>query len=382
VPVPPNVSLSEVYARMERALDQGNGRVFHATILLELQNAIPDLPPTAVGAITSSSAKLDLWVDASAGVVRGEMRLNPPSNDAGAAARWIVRKNRIFNVDQDGTGRIVESVTCRGSDSVIIAQLMGCSSYFEKSTTRVESGAYQGHRAVVLVTVGTATDEDSSSPFEERLYLDSRSYLPLSAEGMSKHSPSNAQDSHESRHYEVEFVDRSTLAKDFFEPAAIGYAEADPAANLQPAVNGMRIYWLGYEFAGPAGLSPLSLLQGSATRPVPPYYESVRIAYKLRGSSRGSALAALTLREYPADTLQTPNPYAGGRVFPDQQGWMADVSIQGGRAAIFYDKGSRRYMGQAYFDTTIVLVTDEGATSIPGSRDAMIAILKALRPYQ
>jgi hypothetical protein len=51
-------------------------------------------------------------------------------------------------------------------------------------------------------------------------------------------------------------VPRDSLASDFFDPAAVGYAEADLEAELD-ALDG-EVYWLGQDFSGSTSLPSLT----------------------------------------------------------------------------------------------------------------------------
>ncbi len=378
--IPPNLTLDEVYARMERALDGGAGNVFHASISENASFTSSVMTPPSGGA--SASSTYDLWIDARNGVARLESRT--PSEHGDAVERLIVRKDGTYRVSADGrSGGSGDSLTCRGTSSALITRLMLCSNALEQSRTSIEPGTFEGQPTVVLHTTGILRGEDERQPFENRLYVDIASYLPLGAVTSTEEGPGIPFATRGSRRYRVEFVSRASLAGDFFEPTAIAYATPNPAANMRSDVEGMRVYWIGSEFAGPPGAPPLSLLGGGVTHAVPAYFESFRVSYELKGTNkRGhTPTTAITLRQYPADTWQTPNPYGHG-VFPDQQGKSEDVPIPGGRAALFRVHGSNdRYTAQAYFDTTVVLVTDERASPLWGSHDAMIEILKALRPY-
>jgi hypothetical protein len=41
-----------------------------------------------------------------------------------------------------------------------------------------------------------------------------------------------------------------------------------------------------------------------------------------------------------------------------------------------------RYVAQVYFDTTVILVVDSDQPSSISDRDSMLAVIKALRPYE
>jgi hypothetical protein len=371
--IPANLTLDDVYARMEQALDGGDGRVLHASVVIEdVRSPLPT--PQGVESSDAEDYADQLWFHATSGVARVETRVRLEGESQDRVVRSIVRDDGTFRVDSNGVSHDVYSLTCRGSDSVLLAQLMRCANYLEKSTTRVESGQDSGASVIVLVTTGTLSDEDSTNPFTMRLYVDLSTYLPTASELETESDTGTTQGSYRVRsRYDVEYVERSSLAADFFDPASIGWVEADPTARLRADVGGMRVYWLGSEVDLGTGGPTLSLfLGGIQPGGTGPGYRAT-LSYEEQGGRRNYPV--LNLQEYPLD--------AWNALAPSEEIDPEDIQLPDGRAVLFRIPASYdRYVAQVYFDTTVILVVDSDQPSSISDRDSMLAVIKALRPYE
>lgn len=154
----------------------------------------------------------------------------------------------------------------------------------------------------------------------------------------------------------------------------------DPEANLRAGVDGMRVYWLGRELDAPSA-PPLALLRaGVMTGQFPPGYR-VTATYEQQGGRRNYPV--IDLQEFPTEAWNALRPDTGGHFWNGAGVTREDVPVPGGRAALFRVPASyERYVAHVYFDTTVVLISDFDDPSPYSNREAMIAIIGALRPYQ
>ncbi|TAK57535.1 MAG: hypothetical protein EPO22_12060 [Dehalococcoidia bacterium] len=368
---------------MEQALDGGRDNVLHVTVTVtDVQTSMPTPEGLADLDLDLADYADQVWIDAANGVARVETKARTESDSTDRVTRTIVRSDGTFHVDSDGNSRDVESLTCRGSDSALLAQLMRCGNYLEKSTTTVQSATADGRPAIVLVTTGELPSEDWSAPFEHRLSVDPALYLPVGAELSETLSGGNSKfDMQLKQRYDIDFVDRSSLADDFFELSSIGYAEKDPAANLRADVDGMRVYWLGLEFDPGTGGAPLVLLRTSTPGgQFPPGYRST-VTYELKGGRRNYPV--ISLQEFPIEAWEELKPDSAGHIWNAAGVTREDVTIPGGRAVLFRVRASyERYIAHVYFDTTVILIGDADQPSPYANREAMLALIKGLRPFE
>jgi hypothetical protein len=360
---------------MERALDGGSDRVLHASIVIEdVTSSFPT--PEGFDKIDPEDYAQQEWIDAAHGVARMEARVRLRGEDEDRVTRSIVRGDGSFRVDSDGTSHDFDSLTCRGSTSVLLARLMQCGNPLEKSTTSVEPGEYGGAAAIVVITTGTLSDEDTTTPFTMRLYVDPSSYLPLAGDLETDLNTGTTQGSYRMRtRYDVEFVRRLSLPKDFFDIAAIGWVQGDPTAKLRADVEGMGVYWLGRDFALSIGPTLTLLRGGILPGTTPPGYRAT-LSYEEKGGKRNYPV--LDLQEFPVAAWNALGPQTFG-----EQNDPEDIQLPDGRAVLFRIPASYdRYVAQVYFDTTVILIVDSDQPSAFSNHDAMVEVIKGLRPYR
>jgi hypothetical protein len=229
---PSELSLDEVYGRMEGAIER-DGQVFHAHArIAAISTTYPTPVPgsedaaeaTAAAGRDLSGGGTEMWLDSRAGSGRIEERWFA---DPTRITRLLVRPDETFRTGENDNS-VVRSLRCRGTDSPLLTRLMLCGNYLEESTTAVMDGSYGGREALVLVTEGDLPSHDWTTQFTSRLFIDRETWLPLASEQTQTTDTGTAVFEIEVTHvYENSFVSRSSLADDFFEPSAIGYVERD-----------------------------------------------------------------------------------------------------------------------------------------------------------
>ena len=260
-----DLSFNDVYQRVTQAITR-EGSVFHTTIRISRAEVTPPAPtPTPGGRWTTDEAldayKVEIWVDTRAVLARtDESGLSETASGTKIYRQQIIRSNDSFST-MDGKATEWarrsggESIRCRGSDSPLLAQLMLCMNGLEKSQTTVMTGQFGSRDAIVLATEGVAPDEDRNSPFTARVYVDKTTWLPIAEEYRLDYG---SEITDETSTYDNDFVARSSLPADFFEPDAIGYVP-DPEALLKKMDPGIPVYWLGLHGLGSDGRPDLEL---------------------------------------------------------------------------------------------------------------------------
>jgi len=379
--IPAGLTRDEVYGRMEAALD-ADGDIVHVSVVVEEVDFGDDPTPEAFAYFDPEEYAEQLWLNARDEVVRVETRTRYRNAEEDRVSKAIVRTDGTFRVDGEGESNSVESLSCRGSESPLVAQLMRCGNYLEESTTSVESGEYDGRTAIVLVTEGELPSHDWTSPFENRLYIDPSSNLPVAAD-MRTSLPGDSTELNyrvQSR-YDIELLDPSSLPGDFFEPSSIGYVERDPRGDLTATIDGMRVYWLGERYTPAASGAPLALQLGtSSPGRFPPGYRAT-LTYGLADDPYGPPV--ISLQEFPVDAWSQLRPDSGGHMWNSAGAAREEIEIPYGRATLFRLPSSyERYLAHVYFESTVILLGEHDEPSPYASREAFVELIKALRPYE
>jgi len=306
-----------------------------------------------------------LWFFEEDGAVRIETWRKAEDEEAEKSIRIVREKT----AERDETGRpTADPLTCRGTDSALLTQLVRCGNYLEESTT------------IVLYSEGDLPSHDWTAAFKAWLYLDPASYLPVAAR-LWEGAPFGDEDGAPlelefSYRYEHEFVDRDSLSTDFF----VGTPEPDPAANLVPEVGGMRVYWLGRRFDPGGGLPSVTLMGAGTTKDDQRYGPTYRASIEYEGGTRNYPV--IGFQEYSLDTWkQLARPGTG---FVPEGTPVQQIVLPDGRADVFRtdDPDYERYRALVYFETTVVMVGDFDEPNSYSSLAAFVAVVKALRPYE
>ena len=236
--IPANLTLDDVYAQMERALDGGADRVLHASIVVvDYSSPLPTPPPP----FDWNSLAQQVWIDVARKVARYDSR---PLNETVDVSRRIVSADGTFRVSPDGSSSQTDPRPCQATGSVLLGQLILCDDPTEKSTTTVEPGEYDGKAAIILVTTGTISDSDGKYAFTRRLYVDPASYVPVAADDETTIGRAVLK---ARARYDVEFVDRSSLAANFFEPEGIGWYNRRQRLRRRSRVRSMAWWCTGWD---------------------------------------------------------------------------------------------------------------------------------------
>jgi hypothetical protein len=352
-----------------------DGSVLHVTITVDSYQA-----SGIDAALDFDELRDEMWLDGKEKRARIEKRW--PASEGAMEQREIVVGDGLYRAVTDERPTRLRALTCRGSTSPILAPLMGCTNYLEESTTTVEAGEYDGAHVLVLATHGDLPSHDWTATFSHRLYLEPETFLPLGDE-IDQSIPADGEEMRVmiERKYDVEEVPRESLPANYFEPSSIGYAESDPAANLESQVVGMRVYWLGKDYVAPLGLPDLTLHSASSrTSAGSPGYRAT-LAYRRADDEFGAPL--ISLQEYPLDAWDALQPDTGGHIWNTLGVSREDVILPSGRAVIFRVPSTyERYLAHVYLGSTVILVGDYDEATPYASRDAFLALVGALTPVE
>ncbi|HLB24597.1 MAG TPA: hypothetical protein VJP07_10930 [Dehalococcoidia bacterium] len=389
-PPPPAVqqsALSVIYGRMLQAISRP-GEVYHPTVT----TVIFQEPFT----VTTVS---ELWIDPAS--QRARVFVRTAFGDFGEkASTWIIDGDRWYETQEDGTVRKREAVRCRDSDSVLLSLLLGCRDFTESAITApIDVETFEGTPVAALYTQGTIRRKAEDTVFIDTLYVHARTFLPIALErsgslrpratGPDDRRPGTAIG--QITRYTQGFVPGDSLAPDFFDPAALGYVEPDPAAPvLQPSPD-FTYYWLDRE-TQPAGLPPLALkgsfVAEAAARPLLRY----RAVLKYRPGADEFGETLVELQEWRADEWDTLVASGADPAGALDCAMVTEVDLGGrGRAMIYAgrDPAGPNSGDCSQADDTFFAVAHAGSAviriSAPGadpwnSEEGMRAALAALVP--
>lgn len=382
-----DVTLAEVYEHMEQAITR-EGHVFHTRIeTVSVQHTFPTPTPEEKAESRNifgdlSGVWYELWLEPA--TATGRVEHHYVSGDGPAVSSRIVTRDEAFRVNE-GQSAETSALLCRGSDSSLLAQLMMCGNYLEESHTRVMSATYDGRDVIALLTEGDLPSHDWTSPFTNTLYVDPDTWLPIANESHSE-IPESDDRSFELEYFTVyksEFIPRSSLADDFFQPSALGYVPRDPEASLKKKDPGIPVYWLGTEFDG-GGSLPTLQIQSSGVHadrdPRLPRLYLVNIEYGDAGDEHGPPIIGMqewATAEWEAFLAQS----RGGNAWDEPGVVSEEIALADGRALLYRMAGrwgGDRYLAHVYLPGTMIMVMDFDSPSLYNNREGFLAVIHGL----
>lgn len=375
---PEELTLDGLYERMEQALARP-GYVLHTTTRYEKVEYDGDTPALPEGYKPEEYAP-QFWTYPLEHAIRTERKSWREEEPHEYIDRKIVLERTQL---RDATGRPTdEPLTCRGTGSALLTRLMGCGNYLEESTSTVQIEEHGGNWAYVIATTGELPSHDWTMEFDSRLFVDPVTHLPRAIETETRppnDDPYLPRKSRVVESYAHEFIPRTSLPADFFDPTSIGIVEVDPATKLQPMVDGMRVYWLGSLFQPGGGIGQLTLDRAGVDeeRRYPP-----GIAANLDYESETRGRGAIGLQEFRYEEWNALNPETGGHIWNSAN--SKEELVFPDRRAVLYQipNDYKRYTAHVYFETTVVLITDFDDPGTHSSREAFIAVIEGLRPFE
>lgn len=361
-------SVQEVYANMLDAIDQP-GKVLHTRMTYRTNSPI-----------SADSYSSELWLDPANGRARQAVEFD------GRQTAGIIDGHGSYLVEDDGNSRAVEALTCRESDSPVLSTLVGCASYIEESQTRVgTTSSYRGRAVVTLVTDAESSGSDETFMFTDHLYVDANTWLPVALEREGTVDTGELRDFTTNVQYEHEWLDRSSLAGDFFELASIGYVEHDPADDLAQAFD-VDVYWLGKEFDPGDGSLPALVLRGAAPYRAPGGLTMYRASLAYRSANDEFGPPMVGLQEWRRDEWDEWLAQSHGGNW-----WDADDADRTGyalpdRDIVVFRRPAEgwdgdRYLAWVYFADTMVMIMDFDSPSPYNSDAGIRALAEGLVPY-
>jgi hypothetical protein len=159
---------------------------------------------------------------------------------------------------------LTHAATCYGG-GVAVSALLGCPSPTDDaSTISARHGSWHGIPALVLLFHRTSGGEDTTETVDGREFLDAKTALPLAQEETGRITGEGDFTLHRTTTFAGSFVDSSSVAADFFDPASLGWQTADPEKDLPTDV---PVYWLGRTFHPGVGGLPVLRLSGVENHP-------------------------------------------------------------------------------------------------------------------
>ena len=379
-------TLEEVYRRAGVSLRQ-QGCVYHETVEVDAD----------MGFITYSGTT-ERWTDAYQGLAREEA-------DLGQRGKMTSVLTAEAKYVRNPSGRVVatpgKTWRCYGA-GVAASAVLGCPGPTERSTTEVQQGEYAGRPAIVLVTTGTSSGSDETFTFTKRLYLDPDTYLPRAMESEGQVDFGQVKPTHERRVYRHELIRAESLPADLFDPASIGYAPPDPQGPLNQPMPDMKVYWLGREFPGAAGLPPLVLAKTDQPSGGPGY----RFLLHYARADDPFGPPVVTLQLWPRGAWGGSIERSKGMNMWEDPCWeQREIALAEGQAKLFAgftsdvvrlpaneqrDCPTRphdSFIAHAYLGQTVVFATAPGSSGAQGmakspydTGEGLEAVVRALRP--
>lgn len=255
----PGPPVAEVYERVAVALTQP-GMVAHVTFDAEASDAW-------------ISGQREAWLDVSNDAARDQTikTYRSPSVSTTRQTGVIYGRGASYVVGEDGRAFKGPNAGCPGAAKRVLTLFAQCPVAPGNVDTHTEADRrFDGEEALALVTTGKLSGIDSVVEVHNVLFVDPLTYLPLAYEskGTDRYAlGGHEQQFHTTTRYRVDFVSRDSLPPDFFDPASIGYTEADPEEALAAVEQKFPVFWLGREYPGAGSLPALGL---SGVRTVEP----------------------------------------------------------------------------------------------------------------
>lgn len=227
---PTSALVAKLYAMSAESIRRG---VYHATITVRKKG--PGFSPGL------SDGTYDQWVD----VARDTAKTTGPEE-----ALLVVGKTQW---SKDSHQR---AVGCHGA-SPAASLVLGCPGPLESSTASASPDRHQGKSAISIRTVGAFLASDWTTKFRRTLWVDPHTALPIAADTSGTYDEGQPKSFAVHTTWTHEFIERTSLPRDFFSPESVGY-RAGQRLRVLPA--NLPVYWLGDQFDPGAGLPTLSSL--------------------------------------------------------------------------------------------------------------------------
>lgn len=215
---------------------------------------------------------------------------------------------------------------CRGTTLPGLLLFLDCRGDVEVAVT-LSHANFEGREVVQIRSTGDAASIDSLVEIDNVLYVDSESGVPIAA--YPEYTRANSL-----TRYEHEFVERSSLPGDFFEPDGIGFK--DPAGAIDAGAIA-PLYWLGATIAG-AGEVPGLTLQDSHVEPFDGG-NLVTLKYRLSNEEFGEAVVNVTT--HARRTFESLQRLGDGWYFEKRCASIVELTISGARTAVLAEQNAK-----------------------------------------
>jgi hypothetical protein len=325
--VPPGPPAADVYSGVAAALTRP-GMVAHVAFDAETSDVW-------------ISGQREAWLDVSNDAARDQTTTTyrSPSVSTTRQTGVIYRRGASYAVGEDRRPVKAPNEGCPGSAKRVLALFARCPVARDKVDTHTEAGRrFDGAEALALITTGKLSGVDSVVEVHNALFIDPFTYLPLAyeSEGTDRYALGGYERKfHTTTRYRITFVSRDSLPPDFFDPASIGYTEADPEQALAAVQQKFPVFWLGLEYPGAGSLPALAL---SPVRTVEPSQTELGPTLQLMYSEVSDQFAELvSVSEVSAAYLRFDLATGGGGEpwRRDPCGSRTELAVPGVHATVY-----------------------------------------------
>jgi hypothetical protein len=219
-----SLTVDDVFARMGEAMTS-DGQILHMNVTRTIR-----YDDTAYARDEETEIWLDFARDA-AHITRDWHTLQPPSRMPDGRTSSVLASGSQYFVDEGGKAQKLETPGCDPTGKSTMTILHACYGARDQVTTQVVPAArYEGRHVLSLRTDGRAAGIDTVFEFREDLFIDPRTYLPLAVVTSGTLSGINVQEIRETSLFRHEFVARTSVAENLFDPSSVGYVAPEARA--------------------------------------------------------------------------------------------------------------------------------------------------------
>ena len=237
------LTVESVYSRAVQSMSRP-GFVLHTTVTY---------PQATTRAGDTVTPKSELWLDGEADAARihwtGITEGYADESENLIVGGYIYNIHRPINPgEKTSAERDSYKNPCSGSNHAVIGVLFECLQLPVDATTPVpfvDAEEFEGRQLLAIVVQTTASTSAESVTLHNALYLDPDTFLPVAR--ATEYSTRDTSGQPMIARYQNEFLARSQIEADFFDPHAVGYGLQNAAQLLDALAQKTPIYWLGEE---------------------------------------------------------------------------------------------------------------------------------------
>ena len=301
--------LDDAYALMTRAMSRP-GMVLHTT-------STTTYNPTCV-------SSTEAWISDGGEKVRALSSSQCQGREGGGRTTLSVQGGWYF-ADRGGNQGSRAFDGCRGTTLPGLLFFLQCSGDVDVAVTHSHM-KFEGRKVVQIRSIGDASGIDSLVMIDSVLYVDPATGLPIAG------NPDERSNS--MGRYEHEFIERSSLPADFFEPEGIGFTNATDVIEPDAIT---PLYWLGATTAGTDGLPGLTLQDSH----VEPFDGGNLVTLKYRLTSEEFGEVVVNVITHASHTFESIQRVGDGWYFEERCASIVELTIEGARTAVLAEQRAK-----------------------------------------